>query len=271
MNFDRDKVFDAYTGALLFKAQTSSFDDSSATGATARRRVMSVSAGISSPARHAVTINGETWVVGDSNSDGFMGTIVRKNFALKKSTGLMKLLTPAQACLSAAGLDIHTHKQYFKDTDNRVTDSGLDPFWLNHCALNEAVSTGSFFLEGALLLRVRNNYKIQEGYIIAECDQLEPNALQAAVFTSTGTYNVVTDTLGTSNISTTVIQTDVPKFYKFRTIAEDPQQPGDRTVFVAKSAVTPAVSTRFTMLGSSWRVLSVNSELDSWALHVRLA
>ncbi len=269
--FDKDKVYDAYTAAFLFNGQTSSYDEHSSTGATARRRVMSTKAGTTAPGRNAVTINTETWIVGDNNLDGFKGSIIRKNYALKKTTGLLRLLTPAEACLNSAGTSFHAHKEYFKDMVNVLSDSEYDVMWNIFCPLNEAVLRGSFFIEGSKILRVRNAYKVQEGFTIAESDEFDTDAAQSVTFTSTAPRDTVTDIAPVTNITTTAIQTDSQKFYRFSTEAEDKLAPGDRTVFVAKSAVTPRVSSTFTMLGKKWQARAVVSEIDSWAIHARMA
>jgi hypothetical protein len=106
---------------------------------------------------------------------------------------------------------------------------------------------------------------------ISEADQLDNDALQSAVFTTAGVVDLRTDTLDGTSLAATVIQTDTQKYYHFRTQGEATQQPGDRTVFVAKSVITPKVGGEFTMLDSSWRIMAVVSELDSWAISARLA
>jgi hypothetical protein len=268
--FDKDSVLDAYTSAFLFKGQMLSPAEH-VSGDTFRRHTLSAQDGLTSPARHAVSILGDVWLLGDSNPDGFKGAVIRRNYSLKRSTGLIKLLTPAQACLSSAGTSMHAYKEYYRDNLNPVTDAEFDTMWNIYCPPNEAVIKGSFFLDGAMLLRVRNSYRSVEGFNIAETDQFDSDALQAATFTSNAGISLTTDLPSTVSVATTVIQTDQAKFYKFRTAAEADRKPGDRTVFVAKSALTPKVGAVFTMLGGPWKTLSVVDEADSWALSARLA
>jgi hypothetical protein len=268
--FDKESVTDAYTGAFLFKGQMLSPAEH-VSGDTFRRHTLSTKDGITSPARHAVVIMGDVWLVGNNNPDGFKGYVVRRNFSLKKSTGVADLLTPGQACLAGSGLSLHIYKEYYRDSQSLPTEADLDTFWNVYCPINEAVAKGAFLREGSRVLRVRNVYEVAEGFNIAEADQFDDNAIQSITFTTNGVLNVITDTYPTVSVATTGIQTDVFKFYRFSTAAEDKQLPGDRALFVAQSAVTPTISSQVTMLGKSWRVLAVVPELDAWALHVRLS
>lgn len=268
--FDKEAVYDAYTGVLLFKGQMLSPAEH-VSGDTFRRHTLSTAAGVVAPTRQAVNVMGDVWLIAKNNPDGFNGEIVRRNFTLKKSTGLLQLLTPAQACLGSAGTSMHAYKEYYKNTQNIPTEADLDTFWNIYCPSNEAVVKGSFFKEGSTVFRVRNAYPLPEGFTMAETDQFDGDAIQSVTFTVNGPLVKVTDTFPTVSVTTTAIQTDVYKFYRFSTESEDKQKPGDRTVFVAKSAVTPKILSQFTMLGKTWRVVAVVSEQDAWALHVKLA
>lgn len=269
--FDDDPVYDSYTGALLFYCHTTPHDDSTSSGATSRRRTMTTEDSTVAPVRRAVHLYEDHWLVSNSHPDAFRGENVRRSYSLKRSTGLMAKLTPGQACLSAAGVSFHAHKEYFRDSANARTESDWDVMWNIFHAPAEDLSKGHFLRQGSTLYRVRNAYGTVEDLAIAETDQLDPDALQSATFTSLGGIDLVTDEPIASSTTTTAMQTDVAKFYEFRTLAEGTYQPGDRTVFVAKSAVTPKVNSTFTMLGSTWRAITVVDEQDAWAMLARLA
>lgn len=268
--FNDDPVYDAYTGALLFYCHTTPHDDHTSSGATARRRSMITAADTVAPARHAVTIYGEAWIVGNSNPDGFQGVQIRRSYGLKKSTGLVDLLTPGQACLGAAGTPFHAHKEYFRDMQEAHTASDWDTMWNIFCPPGEAVTAGVFLRQGGSLMRVRNAYLTMEELIVAETDQLDADALQSATFTS-AVLDLATDSTTETDTPVPVIQTDMAKFFRYRTLAEADLQPGDRTVFVPASSYTPKTGELFLMQGARWRVVTAVPELDSFAVHARLA
>lgn len=267
--FNDDPVLDGYTDALLFYCHTTSHDDQTSSGATARRRTMTTEVDTVPPARGVVKLYGERWLVSDSNVDSRFGQAVRRSYSLKKSTGAMALLTPGQAATAAAGTTFYAQKEYFRDQANARTEADWDVMWNVFCPLAEAVAKGSFLRQDGVLLRVRNAYPSIDRFRIAEADQFDDDAYQAVTFTSTGAPNLRTGLMDTISLATTAIQTDTQKFYEFRTEGESVQKPGDRTIFVAKIALSPKVGAELTMLGEKWRVLAVVSELDSWALHAR--
>ena len=268
--FDDDPVYDAYTGDLLFYCHTTAHDDHTSSGATARRRTMSTEPSTTPPARRVITLHGEQWVVGINNPDSFAGTVVRRSYGLKKSTGVLAALSPAAACLGQEGPEFHAQREYFRDTQDARTSSDWDLMWNVFCPFNEPVAKGCFLRQGSSLMRVRNVYPSVDEFLIAEADQLDADASQMITFVSTR-RDLVTEAPISVSIPTQAIQTDVMKYYEFRTLGESRLQPGDRTVFVAKSAYTPKVGAEFMMQGAKWRALAVVSEQDAWALHARLA
>lgn len=268
--FDRDNVYDAYTNVLLFKAQMLSPAEH-VSGDTFKRHTLTARDGTVMPPRNALRIADGIWIAANNNADTFDNQVIRRNFALKKSTGLLKAMTPAQACTNTGGTSFHVHKEYYRDTVNSPTEADYDTFWNIYCPQNESVSKGSFFREGNIVYRVRNVYPTPEGFKVAETDQYDDSALQTAVFTTAGTVNLITDKRTTASVSASVIQTDIYKFYRFATEDEDKQKPGDLTVFVPKAALTPVIGGKLTMLGKPWQILAINSEFDAWALHVRLS
>lgn len=267
--FDRDEVLDAYSGAVVFMGHTMPHDDHTSSGATSRRRTLVSEPSAVAPARRAVSIEGEYWLVGVNNLDTFLGDPVRRNFDLKKSTGQLEALTPGAACLAQAGATFHAHKEYFRDTTNGQTTSEWDPMWNVFCPLNETLATGYFLRDGSTLLRVRNCYTSIDEFRVAEADEFASDAVQDVTFTGAGTLDLVTDTVSGTSITTTALQTDTGKFYRFRTQSEAGLQAGDRAVFVAKSAVTPKQGDTFTMQGVTWRAALIVDELDAWAILAR--
>lgn len=267
--FDDDPVYDAYTGALLFYCHTTPHDDQTSSGATARRRTMTTVNGTVAPARGVVQLYESAWLVSDSNPDGFRGEYVRRSYSLKKSTGLMAVMSPAEACAGAPGVEFHAQKEFYRDNQDARTSGEWDTMWNIFSSRAEQLSKGDFLRQDGILFRVRNAYPSVDGYRIAETDELDADAAQSATFVQTS-INIVTDKKDTINIPVSVIQTDTQKYYAFRTQTESMQKPGDRAVFVSKSQITPKVGDQFSMLGASWRVLTIIPERDVWALHVRM-
>lgn len=268
--FDTESAYDGYSGDYLFKCQFSSFNDATSSGATARRRVLGISPDVVLPTRGVIRLFGDAWIIGDSTSDGFKGREIRHQVNMKKATGLLSILTPAEACLDSVGISAYGALAYFKDMVDTASVSEYDIFWNIFFNSYETITKGAFLRFGTTLYRVRSKYTTDDKYNLAEADELDSQSRQAIVFTSAGVYDVITDTVATSNIATYGVSMDIPKFYRLRDASEQKELPGDLCVFIAKSVVTPKVNATFTMSSRTWRVVAVIDELDAWALHARL-
>ena len=268
--FDQDEVFDAYTDEFLFLAHTKAHDDHTSSGATARRRTMTTEVQHLAPSRRVIRWYDTYWLMGNSNTDGFLGSEARRSHGLKKSTGVVQLATPGQACLGQSGTEFHAHKEFYRDMTDAATSSDIDVLWNVFCPSSEAVVKGSFIVHGTDLLRVRNTYLTIDEYLVAEADQFDADARQSAVFTGPAALEFTAATTP-ATITANVVQTNSAKFYEFRLEAEADKKPGDLTVFVAKSSLTPVVGGHLRLLGTNWRITMMVPEADSWALRVRVA
>lgn len=269
--FDADEVLDGYTGQYLFTAHSMPHDDSTSSGSTVRRKTLVTEPQYSAPARRVILFNDEFWIVGNNNPDSFGGEIVRRNFGLKKSSGLGQLLTPGQAALSLPGLQMHLQRDYYRDTVDTQASSEWDTMWNVYCPFSEPVAKGMFLKLGTSLMRVRNLYPSVDEYLVAEADELDADVHQPAEFIKKGAVNLVAGVRQDDSVLTQVLQFELPKSYAFRLEAEAETKPGDRAVIVPKSALTPTAGATFKMLSATWRVMSVVPQADCWLLHARRA
>lgn len=267
-HFNKDFVYDGYTNAFLFQGHTTAHNDHASSGATSRRRTLRTAVETAPPARRVVKIYTDYWLVGNSNVDSFNSAAIRRSYGLKKSTGLMALLTPAEACQAAVGTPLHAQKEFYRDTSNPLTESETDVMWNIFCPLNELVKQGSFLRQDGRLFRVRSAYPTVDEYLVAESDELDVDAYQSAVFTSAGDFDVASDTFERGGVQTSVIQFDDAKLYRFADLADSDRRPGDLSVITTASV---GVGARFAMLGSNWQVTATTPEGDAQLLHVRLA
>lgn len=268
--FDDDPVSDGYTGTLLFYGQSASFDDSSSDGATNRRRVLSVGPDVIMPARRVLSLYGDRWLVGTGTPDGFQGEKVRQHFTMKRATDLAAVLTPGEALAAAAGTSAYVHKHYFKESVHTQTNADIDTFWNVFIAPGESADRGTIIrLADDTLLRARNAYLPVEGLRVLQCDQLEDGCLTTATF-DTGTFDPITETRTAGGATVAALQLEPAKFFRYRHLSDPQTVKGDLIVFVPTS-LTPKAGGLFTMGSATWRVVTVQADLDVWAIHARRA
>lgn len=270
--FDTDTVTDGYTGAVLFKAQFSSYEGAAPDGSFQRRRVVSVAPGILPAARRVVAVQGMRWIMGELVTDAFKDQPIRQTSAAKEATDLFNLLTPAQAALKSAGTSIYGHKQHLKDTVNSITDSNYDPQYEVFFGITENLKAGYFLKSAKQYLHIRSLLYANEGYWVAVSDELATDPATDAEVTATfsGAYNPVTETHA-AGVTTTGIMLDMYKLYNFNTEADPRNQAGDMSLIVAKSAVTPRADQLITIAGVTWKNIKFTSYFDAWNIQLRRA
>jgi hypothetical protein len=85
--FDRVPALDPVSGATLFRCQVLAYDESKRDAYTAYRRIMSVAPSVSVPAARVATLLGNTWLIGDGQTDGW-GEQHRRKHVLHPATGV---------------------------------------------------------------------------------------------------------------------------------------------------------------------------------------
>ena len=270
--FDRDSVYDAYTGAFLFKAQFASFDGSQPDGSFSRRRTVSVAPGVAQPPRDVVTVHGEKWIVGQYISDGFFDKPVRKTASAKQVTGKFDIVSPAEAALNLPTTRwAYGQAVYLKDTVNTPTNSDYSPQYEISFGPTERVPDEIFLRTDTDTYHVRTVYAALEGFTIATADQIGTTDFGDNRFVQVffnGSIDPMTE-MSMPGVATTGILLYAYKLYTHVTEADPMNRPGDKTLIVAKSAVTPISGTELNIGPDTYRIFSVQSYYDSWSLRIR--
>lgn len=272
--FDTCPVYDAYSGALLFKAQTSTFLESSVEGSTAARRVISVAPEVTIPTHSCILALQQLLLIGASNPDEWAGSTIRAAYWTKRVTDSFKLLTPAEACNNAAGTVAYGQRQYLRETINTQTDSELDPMWNIFLSKSLSPVTGYFLKGPNTLYRIRLSYEDIDGFRTCQSDEVTGGTVAITVTGSNTTYNPVTDTYTPVSYNSTGIVLDYHKSFTRRTQGDYKVESGDVCLVVPKASVVAVQGMELTIqagskLAGKWRVLDYLDEVDSWNLHIR--
>lgn len=265
-------MYDAYSGALLFKIQTSTFLESSAEGSTAARRVISVAPDLNVPAHSCILALDQIWITGASNPDEWQGSVIRKAYWTRLATDNLKLLTPAEAATNAAGVPLFGSKKFLRESLNGATNSELDPVWEISVSTSVNVERGYFLKSGNTLYRVRMDYNDLDGFKTCQSDEVD-EPVTAVSFTTSEVYDPIKDAYVPQVTDVTAITLDYAKAYTKTSATNIKPEQGDLCMVVAKGSFTPKVGQEISISTGSfeglWRVLALLSELDSWKLHIR--
>ena len=270
--FDTCPVYDAYSGALLFKIQTSTFLQSSAEGSTAARRVASLDPNLNLPDHNCILALGQIWIAGASNPDEWAGSAIRKAYWTRLATDDMKLLTPSEAALSATGTRVFGCKKYLRESLNGGADSQLDPVWEVFLSSNLSAPRGYFLKSANTLYRVRVSYQDVDGFRTCQSDEVDEPVTNVS-FTTNSVYNPTTDSYDPTYITTTAVTLDYAKTYVKTAATDVKAEAGDLCMVVSKSSLVVAAGQNLDISSGkykgAWRVLSALSEHDAWNLHIR--
>lgn len=270
--FDTCPVYDAYSGALLFKIQTSTFLESSVEGSTAARRVISLAPELNVPTHSCILALDQIWIAGASNPDEWQGSAIRKAYWTKRATDNLKLLTPAEAATNATGVPLFGSKKFLRNSLNGATDSELDPVWEISVSTSVSVERGYFLKSGNTLYRVRVDYNDLDGFKTCQSDEVD-EPVTSVSFTTSEVYDPIKDSYLPQQLSMTAVTLDYAKAYTKTSATDLKAEQGDLCMVVSKGSFTPKVGQEITIhsgkFSGTWRVLSPLSELDSWKLHIR--
>lgn len=270
--FDNTEVYDAYTSALSFTGQLDLYDGWARDTVTGGRRSISVAPSVSVPARRAVSIEGHYYLIGESVKDSFQGAALRIHYVLQRVSGLATIKTAVQA-LSSGGTQAYANRGWKKDLKAELVTSDLYNTVNMYFSTYETVSRGHLLSLDSRLHRVHNVSPAEGGFTIAECSELEADAVQTVSYTAVaaGGYTAATDTYAYSApASLSVLYEPAFSHYHLRTPAADKVLAGDMIVTVAKSSLTPRVGETFTLKSLSYRVLEVlDDSFSSWEMWSR--
>lgn len=264
-HFDDIEAIDAYTGEFAFMAQFNTHDESSIDGATERKRSMSVRPGTVMPARRVLTVFGESWIIGDGNSDGLANTAIRKAYWLKRADPVATLHMPKQLLDGLPGLDMHVNKVFLKDVVNQPTDAEYDPFWEFYVAKDEPVRTGYIFELDGELFRVRAQHVEISGFRVASCDQLDIPFSTLTGFINR-TYDPVTQESTGVSVTVPCITVDAYKMYSYNSTLVPKIGPGD-LMCITSTQFSVGTPVEHGLYGS-YLVHAVREEVDGWAHHL---
>lgn len=267
---DTTRLYDAYDPSkFVMLAQISSYIDNQQDGAISKRRVMSFAPENVIPPRRVITYEGEIWIMGDHMVDMWKGKPIRTSVATKKSTGLYKIRQPGQAALAAGGVEAYGQLIYLKDTVNTQTNSQYSPQYEVYFASSEQLAAGRVLVSDDNYLHVRSFYPLLDGFVCAVSDELGADARKPITLRSRGAYDSTTDSYAETNTNTYAILLDYYKLYGKETALAYNQLPGDMTLLVAASAVSPVVGEIVVMTGNDWRILAAGADQDGYRLHIR--
>lgn len=268
--FDKTVCADAFAPFTTFAGQLDIYDDSKRDGATIARRVLSVGPAVVMPASNVITINAVPWIVGTSQDDTFLGSVLRRKYVLHRASGAATVKTIGEA-LSTGGIATYGAKQWVKDAKELEISSNLEGFFNIYLPAGTSIAAGKIIDVAGRLHLVRNCFTTVAGFLNAESNELAVDAITAATYSAVA-YTPATDTEVLTNTAVSLLRIRFQDDYAYTSESAPKLEPGDLKGYVRKAViVTAAAGAKVTVGATVYRVLSVADEGDAWSLHLRHA
>lgn len=270
--FDTVVAADQYHLPTRIKGQLDLFDESKRDGVTVLRRTFSCASGTRIPTRRTLTFADKVWLVGNSHPDMFCNDVIRDRFVIQEARFCTRLQTAAEV-LTDKGYALWCDRTWVADVKEYIHTDELQSRYVLAFSRCEPVVQDRFVCVDGLYYLLRNTYESAAGFLLAEANELEPDAIQDVQFLGQGAYDPITEThtagapLPLIKAIVTTAFDDYAHKFEYSAKAEN----GDIRLRVLRSALPlPQVGQKVTVRDELWNVLTFQRrDLSTWTLHLR--
>lgn len=267
--FDRTPVLDATTGNLLFKGQVEPYDDSRRDAGAAYRRVLSVVPGTPIPTSRAVSIFGQTWIIGSKETDG-LASALREKYVLQRADLQLAVSRLPGFVSGTKAATVWGGVEWIKDVKQIEVDSRA----LQECNIYLPAGTDVrerdiISYSGAALL-VLEAHDAPSGYVIAAALRLDQAAPAAASLVQR-TYSPADGSFTSADpVSVQCLRVRWQSLFEYDSQATQRYQEGDCSLVLPADAVVTGRD-RITLDGTTWAAVAVAQLAGAVVVHARRA
>ena len=263
-----DKVVatDAY-GTAQIMVQYDPLSYSKVDGTNVTKRMLSVAPSVVMPARGAVTIGDQTYLVGHGAPDYWNGEVIRTNYVIQGADGLANLCSIGEALAGTAPRTAYAALAFNKYMPEMNDNSKFPPQYQAFVAGVESAPADSLIeLNGAYFL-IKQSYLSTSGLRIALANIVDMPCFETVTFGSR-VYDPITDEYTSTGSPVKVFRVKWSESFSYLSKASETCERGDIMVFMLKTH-TPKPSDLLALSDGPWRVLAVADEGATWRCHVR--
>ena len=264
--FDNLVGQDAY-GTATFLCQFEPLAYSKIDGVAVRKRQISTVEGVTMPARGAILIDGDVYLVGHPAPDYWMGAVIRNTHVIQGADGLADLTSIADALASAPAVSAYAALVFSRYLPDNADSSKYPPQYQVFLAGTESAPANTLILLNGVWFLVKESYISTSGLRIALANVLDEPAFGTATL-QTETYDVATDSYTSSPTSLTVLRVKWTEHFNYLSKASETYERGDQQLFLPMT-VTPKESDTLDFPDGTWRILAVQDETTHWSCHAR--
>lgn len=272
-HFDKTYFTDAYTPGAQSRGLMDVSDASKRDGLLDTRHIFSHAPTVTLPARKAIQISDDAWVLGRLTEHTYFGQVIRKEYVAQRADGQHNLQTPAQLLDGTANVSAFAGRVFLKDLTDQNVSSDKFNYIAFYLSATESLDRGWVLTQGNEHYRVISWYLATSGFLVAECVKLDAGTLVNATFTGKAAYNPATDTYGDATpVNCPILFERYQDNYHYLNAASDKFVDGDKAFTVSKTqvAASPVQGNIFSYASAPWKVMDVLDDgMGAWVCHCR--
>lgn len=267
--FDKTVCVDAYDPAVTFKGQIDPFVMFTVDAARVKRRMFSTAPDVVMPARGAIRVDDQVYLVGDNTDDHWEGRNIRRNYVLLGADDLATIRTIPQALAELDGLEAYALREWTRTEDDSRESAERFSSYSIFLNSDEPVMRGH-------VIEIRGDYyyvhevrKSHSGLADAMSSEIQGPVFETVDFSSR-VYEPISDTYTKTTNAVRVMRLRWDDGFKYLTKASTDYERGDELIMVLHAFVPqPETSDLIELSDGNYKVVSVRDNGLYWTLQVR--
>ena len=259
---------DAY-GTASFKCQLAPLELFKVQGTRIKVRQLSTAPDVTVPARGAIRINGDVFLIGHGSTDFWKGKPIRVNYVTQGADGLANLTTIAMALAEITPATAYAALVFSKYLPDANDSSRMPPQYQVFFAGTEDAPEDTLIQLASKWYLVKQSYLSTSGLRVALVNEVEEPSFETVTFGSR-TYDPIADTYSSATSSTRIFRIKWSESFTYLSKASEGFERGDIQIFMLKT-MAPKPSDTLALSDGTWRILSVQDEGGAWRCHGRRA
>lgn len=266
--FDLTPILDPDNATELFFGQIGVYDDSKRDAGAAYRRILSVAADTTIPAARAIRALGQVYLVGAQELDG-LETVHRAKYVLQAASLKASVYTLSGFVAGTAGTSAWAEAQWVKDGKETGESSNAAREHTIYLASGTALPDKAVITQGTRNFIVTSARQMASGFLAVEAVELDYPKSSAAL--TSQSYDPRTGVFTAGAVVTAGCQrVRWQNLFEQRSESAAAYRDGDDTL-VLPSSTAVTTSTRITLAGKPWQVVSVDTLGGAVTVHARPA
>lgn len=267
--FDRTPALDPDNDVVRFLCQIGPYDDSRRDAGGAYRRILSVASGTPMPAKRAIRVFGQVWLIGARQTDG-LDDPHRDKYVLQPSEHKVSISRLPRFLSGTVAAACWASVEWAKDARELEASSNLPQTYYAYLPRGTDVRVQDVLWFSGSAFLVAATHEQPSGYTLANCSRLEQVLPEVATLTGRTYQPAQGSFLDSPAVNVSSLRVRWRSLYLYGSQDDARYQEGDYSVVLPPATVLDT-ATRLDLAGRLWQVISSEMLAGALVAHVRPA